>query len=67
MLTLTALAAAFWKLLLPAVLLIAFVDVLTQSQPQRIRRLSRSGLSQRAIADRCGCSRYRVRLALVPA
>ena len=53
-----------WKLLLPALLLVAVVDVLTQSQPQRIRRLSRSGHSQRAIASRLGVSRYAVRLAL---
>jgi hypothetical protein len=53
-----------WKLLLPALLLVAVVDVLTQSQPQRIRRLSRTGHSQRAIASRLGVSRYKVRLAL---
>ena len=56
--------ALVWKLLLPALLLVAVVDVLTQSQPQRIRRLSRSGHSQRAIASRLGVSRYAVRLAL---
>jgi hypothetical protein len=53
-----------WKLLLPALLLVAIVDALTQSQPQRIRRLSRSGHSQRAIASHLGVSRYAVRLAL---
>ena len=64
MLILSMLWALAWKLLLPALLLIALVDVLTQSPPQRIRRLSRAGLSQRAIAQRCAVSRYRVRLAL---
>jgi hypothetical protein len=64
MLTLSMLWALAWKLLIPAVLLVALVDVLTQSQPQRIRRLSRAGLSQRAIAQRCAISRYRVRLVL---
>ena len=64
MLTLSMLWALTWKLLLPALLLIALVDVLTQTQPQRIRRLSRAGLSQRAVAQRCAVSRYRVRLAL---
>jgi hypothetical protein len=64
MLTLSMLWALAWKLLLPALLLVALVDVLTQSQPQRIRRLSRAGLSQRAIAQRCAISRYRVRLVL---
>jgi hypothetical protein len=58
------LLALLWKLLLPALLLVAVVDVLTQSQSQRIRRLSRSGLSQRAISSRLGISRYSVRLAL---
>ena len=57
--------ALVWKLLLPALLLVAVVDVLTQSQPQRIRRLARSGQSQRSIASRLGVSRYQVRLALV--
>ena len=56
--------ALVWKLLLPALLLVAVVDVLTQSQSQRIRRLARSGQSQRAIASRLGVSRYAVRLAL---
>jgi hypothetical protein len=64
MLTLSALLAAALKLLLPALLIIALVDVLTQSQPQRIRRLARAGLSQRAIAERCQVTRYRVRLVL---
>ena len=58
------LIALVWKLLLPAFLLVAVIDVLTQSQPKRIRRLSRSGLSQRAISSRLGISRYSVRLAL---
>jgi DNA invertase Pin-like site-specific DNA recombinase len=57
--------ALVWKFALPLILIIAVVDVLTQSQPQRIRRLYRSGLSQRLIASRLGVSRYRVRTALV--
>ena len=65
MLTLSMLWALAWKLLLPALLLIALVDVLTQSPNQRIRRLARAGLSQRAIAERCRVTRYRVRLVLV--
>ena len=56
--------ALAWKLLLPALLIVALVDVLTQTQPQRIRRLSRAGQSQRAIAAHLGVSRYAVRLAL---
>jgi len=58
------LLALLWKLFLPALLLAAVVDVLSQSQPQRIRRLARSGKSQRSIASQLGVSRYAVRLAL---
>jgi hypothetical protein len=53
------LLALVWKLLLPALLIVALVDVLTQTQPQRIRRLHRG-----SIASRLGVSRYVVRLAL---
>jgi hypothetical protein len=56
--------ALAWKAFLPALLVVALVDVLTQSQPQRIRRLHRTGLSQRSIASRLGVSRHQVRLAL---
>jgi hypothetical protein len=53
----------FWGLL-PLLLLVAVIDLVTMSPERRIRLLKRSGLSQRAIADRLGISRYRVRLAL---
>jgi hypothetical protein len=53
-----------WWGLLPLLLVIAAVDLLTMSQPRRVRMLRRSGMSQTAIADRLGVSRYRVRLAL---
>ena len=58
------LLAFVWKLLLPALLIVALVDVLTQTRSQRIRRLHRGGLSQRSIASRLGVSRYQVRMAL---
>ena len=58
------LLALVWKLLLPALLIVALVDVLTQTRSQQIRRLSRAGQTQRAIASRLGVSRYAVRLAL---
>lgn len=65
MLTLSALWALAFKLLLPALLIVALVDVATQSQPQRIRRLYRSGrYSQRALADRLGITRHAVHAAL---
>jgi DNA-binding NarL/FixJ family response regulator len=44
---------------------ILFLAWLTETQPERIRRMSRQGLSQRVIADRLGVSRYRVRVALL--
>lgn len=46
------------------VLPLLLLDWLTIDQPERIRRLHAQGLSQRRIADRIGCTRYRVRLAL---
>jgi len=62
--TLTLLWGLAFKLLLPLLVLIAVVNVLTQTQTQRIRRLSRAGWSQRRIAERLNLSRYRVRQAL---
>ena len=59
--------ALVWKLLLPALLLVALVDLATMSTDRRVRLLRRDGLSQAAIASRLGVSRYRVRLALVAA
>ena len=54
----------FWGLL-PLLLLVAVIDCLTMSQERRARLLHRSGLSQRAISNRLGISRHRVRSALV--
>lgn len=59
--------ALVWKLFLPALLLVALVDLATMSTERRVRLLRRDGLSQAAIASRLGVSRYRVRLALVAA
>ena len=56
-------AFLFWGFL-PLLLLVAVVDLLTMSQSRRVRMLRRSGMTQAAIADRLGVSRYRVRLAL---
>ena len=53
-----------WFLILPAALLVAIIDCLSRSPRQRARRLHRSGLSQRAVAERMGVSRYRVRQLL---
>ena len=53
-----------WAVLLPLLLLVILIDLATMSPERRIRLLKRSGLSQRAIPDRLGISRYRVRFAL---
>ena len=60
----TLLIALIFKLLLPLLVLIAVADLLSQTQPQQIRRLSIAGFSQTSIANRLGITRYRVRLAL---
>jgi DNA-binding NarL/FixJ family response regulator len=56
----TLFAIALAALLLPLLILLWA----TESRPQRIRRLSRNGYSQRSIARRLGVSRYAVRTAL---
>ena len=64
-----AIAAAFKAaaLILAALLIaVAVVDLLTMSERRRVRMLSRSGLSQRAIAARLSITRHRVRVALAP-
>jgi len=54
-----------FKFFIPLLVLAALVDALTQTKQQRIQRLAIAGYSQRAIAERLGVTRYRVRLALV--
>ena len=53
-----------FKIFIPLLVLIAVIDAISATQPQKIRRLSMAGQSQRAIAERLGVTRYRVRLAL---
>jgi hypothetical protein len=53
-----------FKFLVPLLVLIAVIDAISATQPQKIRRLSMAGHSQRSIAERLGVTRYRVRLAL---
>jgi DNA-binding CsgD family transcriptional regulator len=43
---------------------VLLIDLATMGTERRARMLRRSGLSQAAIAQRLGISRYRVRLAL---
>ena len=65
MFTLSALLAAALKLLLPALLLVALIDVASQSKRQKIQRLYATGrYSQRTLAARLGVTRYAVRSAL---
>jgi len=59
--TTTCLLAWAAVLLLMPVLFLAW---LTESDRQRARRWRQAGLSQQRIADRLGCSRYRVRQLL---
>jgi hypothetical protein len=53
-----------WWGLLPLLLIVALIDLATMSTERRVRMLRRAGMTQAAIADRLGCSRYRVRQAL---
>ena len=55
--------AAYW-LLLPLLVLVAAAYWLTETRTQRIRRWRSYGMTQKAIADRLGCSVYQVRKAL---
>lgn len=59
----TTAALILW-LIVPLLVLIALIDLATMSQPRRVRLLRTAGLSQTAIAQRLGITRYAVRLAL---
>ena len=67
MATLTTLSAFFAFVLLPLLILWGVLLWLSESREQRVCRLHRSGLSQRAIADQLGLTRYAVRKALAAA
>lgn len=54
---------AYW-LLLPLLVVLAAVLWATETKPQRIRRWRAAGMTQKAIAERLGCSVYQVRKAL---
>lgn len=59
----TITCALLWALT-PLFILAAAIYWLSETQPQRIRRLRQQGHSQRAIAERLGITVYRVRQAL---
>ena len=56
--------AAIFKVAFFLLAIVAVVDLLTMSQPRRVRMLSRCGHSQRRIASRLGITRHRVRVVL---
>jgi len=58
------LSLLFW-LLVPLLVVVAIIDLATASESRRARILRRDGLSQQAIANRLGVSRYKVRQLLV--
>ena len=59
----TITCALLWALT-PLLVIVAAIYWLSETQPQRIRRLRQQGQSQRAIAKRLGITVYRVRQAL---
>jgi hypothetical protein len=59
----TITCALLWALT-PLFVIVAVIYWLTETQPQRIRRLRQQGHSQRAIAERLGITVYRVRQSL---
>ena len=63
----TTLATLFAFLLLPLLVLWGVLLWLSESREQRIQRLHRSGLSQRAVAAKLGVTRYAVTKALAAA
>lgn len=50
--------------MLPVLAVVLLIDLATMGTERRAKMLRRSGLSQAAIAQRLGVTRYRVRLAL---
>ena len=54
------LSLLFW-LIVPLLVAIALIDLATASPSRRAQLLRRAGLSQQAIANRLGVSRYKVR------
>jgi hypothetical protein len=62
--TLSALAAILWHLFLPLIVLVALVDLLTETPRDTAQRLRQSGLSYARIADTMGISPYRARKLL---
>lgn len=66
MLTTTTIFAFAWKFLAVFLVVVAVLDLLTMTQPRKVRLYRNQGLSQKAIANRLGISVYQVRKALTP-
>jgi DNA-binding CsgD family transcriptional regulator len=59
----TIFCALLW-VLTPLLIILAVIAWATETNRDRARRWRRQGLSQQRIADRLGCSRWRVRQLL---
>jgi len=62
---LTSISCVLFWALTPVLIVLAVLAWATETQPERIRRWHSKGQSQRAIAQRLGISRHRVRTALM--
>lgn len=56
--------ALLWKIAAVLLIAVALIDLLTISDDRRVRMLRRQGMTQQAIAERLGITRYTVRKAL---
>ena len=60
----TTISCALLWVLTPLLIVLAVIAWATETNRDRARRWRRQGLSQQQIADRLGCSRWRVRQLL---
>ena len=60
----TTISCALLWVLTPLLIVLAVIAWATETNRDRARRWRRQGLSQRKIADRLGCSRWKVRQLL---
>ena len=60
----TAISCALLWVLTPLLIILAVIAWATETNRDRARRWRRQGLSQQRIADRLGCSRWKVRQML---
>ena len=60
----TTIACALFWVLTPILIVLAAIAWATETNRDRARRWRRQGLSQQRIADRLGCSRWKVRQML---